>query len=262
MNNLIIGKTSQLAYYFPDDYERISSRNINYNQYENKKFDSVYICFAEQRTFIQDNLKMFIDVNVTYTLQVIDFFSKISNRLVVYSTYDLWNKYPGGINLDLKIDCNISNYNLSKRIMAEEIKREKYSNIIIIYPFNFNSPYRKEGFLFSKIFDSIINKKKISIGDTHFYRDLIHPKYVVERSILATEDEIVGSGRLVFVNDFIRDLYNHFDLDYDELVTEDDCYNLNFERNVNYLKTNTPMYNMLLEDTIFDIENIKNNKNV
>ena len=53
------------------------------------------------------------------------------------------------------------------------------------------------------------SREKIEIGDTYFYRDIIHPKYVVERSILADKDEIVGSGRLTFINDFIRNLY-HF----------------------------------------------------
>lgn len=258
--NLIIGETSQLSYYFPKDYMRISSRNINFNDFKYKTFDSVYLCFAEQRTFIQNDLKLFMDTNVTYTLKVIDFFAKISNRVVVYSTYDLWNKYAGGINLDFKFNCNISNYNLSKRIMVEEIKKLKYDNIIIIYPFNFNSLYRKEGFLFSKIFDSIINNTIISIGDTYFYRDLIHPKYVVSCSILAMEDEIVGSGRLIFVNDFIRSLYKHFNLDYDKLVTENYKNSLSFKRNINYLDSKSIKYNTLFEDTVLDIENFKNKK--
>ena len=45
--NIVIGNTSQLAYYFPDDYIKISSRNI---QLTNNQYDRVYICFAEQRT--------------------------------------------------------------------------------------------------------------------------------------------------------------------------------------------------------------------
>ena len=44
-NNLVIGNTSQLSKYFPDDYRKISSRNINDNDLHGK-WDSVYITFA------------------------------------------------------------------------------------------------------------------------------------------------------------------------------------------------------------------------
>ena len=65
-----------------------------------------------------------------------------------------------------------TNYLDSKRVMIAEIK-DKFNNVIILHPFNFNSIYRKEGFLFYKIFDSIINEKKITIGNTYFYRELL-----------------------------------------------------------------------------------------
>ena len=70
--NLVIGNTSQLAQYFPEDYIRISSRNINLNEYVDVKYDSVYITFAEQRTY-DTNISQdeFININVTYTSYII-----------------------------------------------------------------------------------------------------------------------------------------------------------------------------------------------
>ena len=72
MNNLIIGNTSQLSYYFPLDYDRISSRNIDYPSIINKKYDSIYILFAEQRTFLNEDENFFIKTNVDYTIDVIN----------------------------------------------------------------------------------------------------------------------------------------------------------------------------------------------
>ena len=45
MNNLIIGDTSQLSYYFPNDYVRISSRNLNYDSLTNKNDWNRYFLF-------------------------------------------------------------------------------------------------------------------------------------------------------------------------------------------------------------------------
>ena len=48
--NLVIGNTSQLAHYFPTDMVKISSRNIPSDIF-NTTWDSVYLCFAEQKTY-------------------------------------------------------------------------------------------------------------------------------------------------------------------------------------------------------------------
>jgi hypothetical protein len=138
--------------------------------------------------------------------------------------------------------------------MIEKIK-EKYKNVIILHPFNFNSIYRKEGFLFTKIFDSIINNKKITIGNTYFYRELLHPKFVVEESLKATEDKIIGSGRLTFVNDFIRSLYSYFSMNYNNFVTED--FNNISNEKIFYLKSKQVLYKNLYNDTIRELEKMK-----
>ena len=107
--------------------------------------------------------------------------------------------------------------------------------------------------MFNKIFNSIITEEKIEIGDTYFYRDLIHPKYVVERSMLCETHEIVGSGRLTHVNDFIRNLYYHFGLIYDDLVTENFNKYLSVKRKTFYLDSFEIKYKNLFEDTVDDI---------
>ena len=256
MKNLVIGNTSQLSYYFPDDYEKISSRNIVFTD---EQYDRVYICFAEQRTYIQDDRNIFLDTNINYTLKVIEHFSKFSNNIIIYGTSELWNNCSGEIDINTPYNYKQSNYIDSKKIMIDKIK-EKYDNVIVLHPFNFNSIYRKEGFLFSKIFDSIINENKITIGNTHFYRELIHPKFVVEKSILATKDDIIGSGKPIFVNDFIRSLYAHFKMKYSDFVTEDYDKNNIQKQNIFYLKTKQILYKNLYDDTISEIEKIKYKK--
>jgi len=257
MNNLVIGSTSQLSNYFPDEnYIKISSRNIDFDQYKNKFFDRVYICFAEQRTFITNDKNIFLNTNVNYTLDIIEFFSKISNKIIVYGTSELWNNCYGNIDICTPFNYKPSDYIDSKKIMIENIK-SKYNNVIFLYPFNFNSIYRKTGFLFSKIFDSIINNKKIIIGNTYFYRELLHPKFIVEKSILADSDEIIGSGRVIFVNDFIRNLYSNFSMSYDEYVTEDFKESITANENIFYLKSKKVLYNNLINDTVRELEKIK-----
>jgi len=259
MNSLVIGKTSQLSYYFPDSYEKVSSRNINFDDYKDKEYDRVFVCFSEQRTFIEDEENLFYDINVDYTINVIEFFKNISNKVIVYGTSELWNNYNGSINTSVPMDYNSTHYIESKMEMVDVIKNSDMNNVIIIHPYNFNSIYRKEGFLFYKIIDSIIYDKKIEIGDTYFYRDLIHPKFIVEQSIGAEEDMVVGSGRLVFVNDFIRDLYQGMEMEYDHYVTENFEFNLNIKRNINYSDTYICSYKKLIEETINEFKERKDN---
>lgn len=250
MKNLVIGNTSQLAQYFPDDYIKISSREISFS---NENFDKVYICFAEQRTYIQNDINIFLDTNINYTLKIIDHFSKISNKIIVYGTSELWNNCNGAIDINMPYNYKSTNYIESKKLMIEKIK-EKYENVIILHPFNFNSIYRKDGFLFSKIFDSIINEKKITIGNTYFYRELLHPKFVVKQSIKIEKDEIIGSGRLIFVNDFIRSLYSYFNMKYEDYVIEDYKENITSDEKIFYLKSKQIIYNNIYNDTLMELK--------
>lgn len=261
LNNLLIGNTSQISHFFPDEnFIKISSRDMNLEEISKQNWNRVFICFGESRKFISD-IKLHDDINFYLTLDVINKLKDSSKSIVVYSTCELWNKYEGQISIDL--DFNFystsylqSKYKLSKYILSNQTD---YYNVFILYPFNFNSPYRSEDFLFGKIFSSIINKKVIEIGDTYFYRDIIHPKYVVKESIEATGHRIIGSGRKIFVNDFIRDLYKSFNLNYDDYVIENiSKYNEYSKKNEYYLKSNQCRYSYqhLLDDTIEDIKKV------
>ena len=255
MKNLIIGNTSQLSHYFPVLYDRISSRNV---QISNEQYNKVFFCFGEHRTFIETDEKMFTDINVDYTIKLIDQFKDSCNKIILYSTCELWNNCEGAVNLNIPFNYNYSPYIKSKEIIYNYLQenKENYPNVVILYPFNFNSPYRKPGFLFSKIIDSIINKRKIEIGDTYFYRDFIHPKYLTLQSMKAESDKLVGSGRLLHVNDFIRDLYKGMNLNYNDYVTENFNHNLKLKRKIFYYDSNevSYTYDSLLKDTLEDIK--------
>jgi nucleoside-diphosphate-sugar epimerase len=258
MRSLVIGNTSQLSYFLPNDYVKISSRDLDYDFICSENWEKVFICFGESRKYI-NNIQLHDDINFYLTMNIINKIKDISNKIIVYSTCELWNQYDGQI--DTKLSFNFystpylqSKYKLSNFILSN---KEEYKNVIILYPFNFNSTYRTNEFLFGKIFDSIINKTKIEIGDTYFYRDIVHPKFVANESIKAEEHQIIGSGRMVYVNDFIRDLYTNYDLKYDDYVTENiSKYNEYDKRKEYYLRSNTCLYDykQLLDDSIEDID--------
>jgi nucleoside-diphosphate-sugar epimerase len=259
MNNLVIGNTSQLSHYFPDDYEKISSRDINFEEIRKKTYERIYLLFAEQRTFINESLDFFNETNFHYTVNVIDNLLDVCDRIVIYSTSELWNKYDGCISITDPYDYNETPYIKSKEFLCNFINsdREKYKKVIIIYPFNFNSVYRKEGFLFGKIYKSLLNNEKISIGDVDFERDIIHPKIIVNESINATEDTIVGSGELFNIKKFIIDIFNLYNKNFDEYISIESKNNLQNKRNSYYSCKPNSTYDELLELSIKDIYEYK-----
>jgi len=257
MKNLVIGNTSQVARYFPrEESEFISSRNIDVELIKSKKWKRIYLCSAEQRTFMKT--AEFDEYNAIETINLIDQIKDSCDNLIVYSTAELWNKVHGEINLNMEHKFNPSPYIISKKNLTDKLKsnKEKYSNVIILYPFNFNSTYRNPGFLFGKIFDSILNRKKIQIGNTYFYRELLHPSFVAKKSIEAKQDAIIGSGRVVFVNDFIRHLYGAMGLVYEKYVTENIDPSVKQERDIYFLDSKVCLYSYseLVSDTIDDIK--------
>lgn len=258
MKNLIIGESSQLSHFFPEDYVRISSREIDMNYLRHNKWDSVYITFAEQKVYVS-NID-FITPNFIYTKDIIENLVESSNKIVIYGTCDLWNNRTGCVHLNDEFNYIYSNdYCLSKEKMINYILNKKndglWKNVIIIHPFNFNSTYRKQEFLFGKIFNSIITRTPVEISNTYFYRDIVHTKYMVERSINAVRDEMVGSGRLFFVNDYIRDLYKFFDMKYENYVTENiDIRSRHSDKLFYSCQNKIYSYDRLLKDTVEDIE--------
>ena len=257
--SLVIGNTSQLSYYFPDDYEKVSSRDIDFGELKKKTYESIYLLFAEQRTFINESLDFFNETNFHYTINVINELLDVCDRIVIYSTSELWNKYDGCISISDPYDYNETPYIKSKETLCNFINndREKYKKVIIIYPFNFNSIYRKEGFLFGKIYKSLLNDEKISIGDVDFDRDIIHPKIIVNESINASEDTIVGSGNLFNVKKFIIDIFNLYNKNFNEYISIESKNNLQNKRNSYYSCNPKSTYNELLELSIKDIYEYK-----
>lgn len=255
MNNLVIGNTSQLAHYFPNDYDKISGRNIDYKTIRGGKYDIIFITFAEQRTFLNEGERFFTDVNVSYTLDVINNLKDYCNKIIIYSTAELWNNYEGEVSVNMNFNFNYTPYIKSKEILSNYINEHKktYQNVHIIYPFNFNTPYRKEGFLFSKIFDSLINKNKNTTGDLNFERDIIHPLTIVNNSITTNTDLLIGSGSLYKIENFIKDLFSVYNLDYKDYIMINGSNNLPNKRKNYYSAIKYSNYDELLKLTIYDI---------
>lgn len=251
--DLVIGNTSQLSRYFPVDIVKISSRNILSNIFDNK-WDSVYLCFAEQKTYL-NNDDSFYQINVEYTKSILEQIK--ANHIIYFSTAELWNNCVGDITVDTPINYHHSDYISSKQKITTHLK-ENYGNIRIMYPFNFNSIYRLPPFLFGKVINSIRFKTKIEIGDTYFYRELLHPSFVVTQSINQENDSIIGTGNLIFINDFIRKLYNAFDMKYEDYVTENLDQKSIYRKNIFYNKDriNFTEYN-LLDILVKEIKDIK-----
>lgn len=263
MQNLVVGDTSQLAKYFPDSFVKISSRNIDYEYIQSQKWNCVYICFAEQRTFLADNKidNEFNNINFCLVKQVIDKLK--ANRIIYYSTAELWNDHNGPVGVTTPFQFNPNSYTISKyNITMELLNKKKYSNVSIVYPFNFNSIYRKSGYLFSKIFQSILEEIPITIGDTNYYRDIVHPEMVVDCTLkhdIIGEDFIVGSGRLSHVNDIIVDLYTKMGMDYKKYVTVN-IENFSHYRNRMFYNTfDVPEYRIesVINKTVTELLSVK-----
>jgi len=263
---LVIGSTSQIAQYpnlWGNNTRFITSRDIDLKYFKKQEWDRIYVSFADTRTFLKD-YDVFYKTNVEYTLKVIDELKESCRNIVFFSTTELWNRHNGSIS-----EQNIGNWEFdpgSFYIKSKEkitnilLEKEKYKNVIILFPFSFNAPCRKEqGFLFSKIFRSILNKEKIKIGNIKFYRDLIHPKYVIKEARNAEEHKIIGSGRLTYIYDFIDDLYSAFDMRFQEYFEEQEKYNFKDNRGIFWLNSKERLYTYseLCYDTINDLKNFK-----
>jgi hypothetical protein len=229
MKDLLIGNTAQLAHYFPSTIQKISSRNISDDIFLNE-WNRVYICFAEQRTFKKED-RLFDQINFEYTKSIIEQLK--AKTIIYYATAELWNNTTGEIHLGMRYDYHNSDYVSSKEKITNYLKAN-YDNVMISYPFNFNSKYRMPPFLFGKVINSIVERKKIVLGDTYYYRELLHPSFIVSESLKQNNDQIIGTGKLIFINDFIRSLYSAFDMNYDEFVQEDLQQHSIYRKNIFY----------------------------
>lgn len=254
MLNLVIGSSSQLAQYFPEDYIKISSRDIDFEYLKNGHWDSIYITFAEQRIY-ESNID-YITPNYLYTFKVINSLLYNSNKIVCYTTCELWNSLSGKITTVTEPNFYPLNneYTISKLLLLNKIielrKHNKlYEKVIFMHPFYFNSIYRSQYFLFGKIFASIINKQKINVGNLDFSRDMVHTKFVVKKSIEKNKDSMIGSGQLFNVRSFIKDLYEINNMDFNDFVVE----NLQMQNKNKLIMAETDC-NYSYEELLFDTQ--------
>jgi hypothetical protein len=218
-----------------------------------ENFTNVFLT-TKYKEHLEDVL--FDQVNFEYTKSVIQQLN--AKTIIYYSTAELWNNYVGEISLELPYNYHPTGYMNSKFNITNYLK-QKFNNILIAYPFNFNSKYRSSYFLFGKVIDSIINKKVIELGDTYYYRELIHPSFVVNKSLNQKTDEIIGTGQLIFINDFIKKLYNAFDMKYDQFVNENITTHSIYRKNIFYCKSReTHSEESLFKLMVKEIEEIKN----
>ena len=267
MNSLIVGSTSQISHYLPQSFDRISSRD-GYSDLLKRTWDTVYLCFGENRTYMADTtdrnlINLFYKVNCDMMVDAAEAFAPISRRVVVYSTAELWNDTSGLVSPSIPFQFKSNHYITSKYVMTMRLKdKQMYPNVSIAYPFNFNGIHRKGEFLFGKVFDSIFNNKKIQLGDTYYYRDLLHPSMAADESMrhVVGEDFVIGFGRVVFVNDLIRSLYNAFGMNYEDMVKEKITTHSHYRSHIFYSKS--PAINTqqttLLEKMVKEIKGVQN----
>jgi GDP-D-mannose dehydratase len=255
---LVIGNSSQLAYYFPSDYVKISSRNIDLEYLRNNVWEAAYITFAEQRIY-EENID-YITPNYIYTLQIINALLDQSDKIVCYTSCELWNELNGFITPQTlpKFYPLTNEYCISKLLLWNKVLElrkvdTRYKKVIFAHPFYFNSIYRSKYFLFGKIFDSIVNEKKIQLGNLDFYRDMVHTKFVVQKSIEMTNDMMVGSGQLFNVGNFVRDLYKLNGLDFEKFVREDKSISFGKSKSIMAKVDWNYTYQDMLSDTQSDL---------
>jgi hypothetical protein len=248
---LVVGDTAQVARYFPASYTKIPSRQIPGHLYD-ECYDEVHLVFGLNVKGLSQTF--YDEVNFHYTLEVMKGFLRRSERVILYSTCELWSDCWGPIDLDTPFKFHADPYMLSKWRIVDKLKSLGLRNVITVYPFNHNSIHRKEDFLFGKVFGSILAGKPIEIGDTHYYRDLLHSSYVASVCQHLTRDTMIGSGRMFFVNDVIRDLYRHTGRSYEELVTESIGKWNYVPKNEYYLRGPVLYpYERLLKDTVAEM---------
>ena len=113
MRSLVIGNTSQLSYFFPNDYVKVSSRDLDYDFICSENWNKVFICFGESRKYI-NNIQLHDDINFYLTMSIINKIKDISNKVIVYSTCELWNQYDGQIDTKLTFNFYSTPYLQSK----------------------------------------------------------------------------------------------------------------------------------------------------
>jgi nucleoside-diphosphate-sugar epimerase len=244
---LVVGNTSQISRFLPISCDRISSRNIDFSSLGD--YGKVFVCFAEQRTFRQES--DFVGVNFDYTMSVIDRLLPKTDKIIYYSTSMLWeNIRTYDINDEFSYNKS-NNYLVSKEMATNAMKT--IDKVSIHYPCNFNSSYRPDGYLFSKLIQAC-RGKTVSTGSLSFRREVTHASYVADRSYHTNESSILAPGFLVDVGKYFKDVLSEFGYGGEYLLEEV----LNTKNNKNdscHKSIDTSYdYGTLLRDTVEDIQ--------
>lgn len=262
---LIVGSGSQLSYYLR---ENILSRGLHLNTIKagsfennlnilNEEWQEVYLAFGESRKSGVEP-EQYDLVNYDLTKKYINILKNTSKKIVCFSTCELWSGYTGPVDVNLPWNYKSNPYTDSKRKISEYVLDLDLENVIVSYPFNFNSPIRTKEFLFGKIFQSILLKKRIEIGNTNFKRDILHPRFLTHRILEMKTHEIIGSGRLTHIRSFIDDIYKFFNMDSCEWITESSEY-FNQKEITEYYANSKKIqsYESLLKETVDDLKAYK-----
>lgn len=250
--DLIIGCTSQISHFLPEKMVRISSRDCREEIFDTS-WENVYLAFAEQRTRHSNDSNFkddFYHVNVNMTLKFAERLK--SKRVIYYSTVELWNNIDGAISLVTPFNFTQNYYTDTKYIATDRLS--KMENVKILFPFNFNSTFRSEDYLFGKVVSSILNRKKIEVVNLDMKRDILHAKYVADQSVKSNGNAIIGSGTFCNVRTFIKDLYVGCGLNMHDFLIENQEPNRHSK--LLYLQSEKILYSYenLLKDTIDDIQ--------
>ena len=245
---LIIGDTSQLSKCLPLNCDRVSSRNFDSTLVGD--YRKIFVCFAEQRTF--DNSLDFMKINYDYTLELIDSIITKCDDVVFYSTAMLWENLNNYCIEDEFCYDDSNQYLVSKEKVTRELR--DWSKVLIHYPCNFNSTYRKPGYLFSKLVHAC-QGNEVSTGNLDFNRELAHTSYVAKRSYESSSSEIIASGFLTNVRNYFHDVIAHFDVQPEFIQETIGSHTNKPDSHYKFVDMNYS-YENLLQDTIEDIEGV------
>ena len=131
-----------------------------------------------------------------------------------------------------------TDYLTSKEKITEHLKG--IDKVRIHYPCNFNSKQRKGGFLFSSLYDVIINKKKIQVRCLDFEKEIVHTSYVADISKNTFIDSIIAPGYSVNVRELFTDILKAFGMNIEEYIEETEVDK--------FVKPNNYYYNVADED--------------
>jgi nucleoside-diphosphate-sugar epimerase len=252
VKKLIIGKSSQLSYYYPNDIVKISARETISESVYNENWDIVYLFFAEQRTSYsmnKDYKNLFYSINFDLTLEIL---KKIKSKKIIFlSTSELWNLCEGPISVNTDWNYTENYYTDSKSKITKKIL-EFDDRVTVFFPFNYNSIHRKESFLFYKVYKSILNKEKIFVGDLNIDRELMHASFVSKEIERKNFNDLIGTGNLINIRKFISELYRINNLNCIDFVEESQDTNLVKKQNTFFCATKI---NYSFEDTLRDYNN-------